>query len=637
MNTRVSIAYIGLIVTSGLAIVAHGFWTWQSDNPGKFLSYLLIALAASGMKIRLPSVEGTMSVNFVFLLFGISQFSLGETLLMGSGAALVQSVFHAKTRPTAVKLAFNFGSLACAIETAWMFQHSLGINSGLITAAAFFVANTVSVTIIIALTEHKSAWTVWRDSYLWSFPNYLVGAAVVWMMGETGKLLGWQAALFLFPVLYFIYRSHRLYVERLEEAKRRADQEAQHALEVAAMHRRTIETLALAVEAKDQTTHDHLERVETYAVAVGKEMGFGENEVEALRAAALLHDIGKLAVPEYIIAKPGKLTQEEFAQMKTHTVVGAEIVERMRFPYEVAPLVRGHHEKWDGSGYPDGLAGERIPIGARILAAVDCLDALSSDRQYRRAMPLSDSMEVIRSEAGKSFDPRVVEILSRRYIELDALVRSAARIEKLPIGVPVSRGEAPAAGFEKIATCETVANDLSAIDRAVRNSGSVRQPIELTARIAASISREAALSSLGASLRELVSCDAIVVYCRFGQKLRPVLSDSREFALLISTEIEVGEGLSGWVAENGKAIVNGNPAVEPGYVQDPSRFSVLHSAVAVPLFARSGIVGVLSLYRRNYDAFTSEDLAMVTLLGTHCGEILEADRIDFEMVVQRSA
>src|SRR3989440_6539273 len=121
-------------------------------------------------------------------------------------------------------------------------------------------------------------------------------------------------------------------------------------------------------------------------------MKVGHEEMEALQAASLLHDIGKLAVPEHIISKPGRLTPEEFEKMKIHPVVGAEILERVQFPYPVVPIVRAHHEKWDGTGYPSGLAGEAIPIGARILSAVDCLDALASDRQYRRALPLDQAM-----------------------------------------------------------------------------------------------------------------------------------------------------------------------------------------------------------------------------------------------------
>ena len=224
------------------------------------------------------------------------------------------------------------------------------------------------------------------------------------------------------PAIYLIYRSYRLYLGKLEDEKR-------HVEEMANLHLRTIEALALAIEAKDQTTHDHLQRVRIYAIEVAKELGVKGAELEALHAAALLHDIGKLAVPEHIISKPGRLTPEEFEKMKIHTVVGAEILERVRFPYPVVPIVRAHHEKWDGSGYPYGLKNMEIPIGARILSAVDYLDALASDRQYRRAMPLDEVMQRLAAESGKSFDPKVVDVLKRRYRSLEnlALKKSAGR------------------------------------------------------------------------------------------------------------------------------------------------------------------------------------------------------------------
>src|SRR5690242_10095316 len=200
---------------------------------------------------------------------------------------------------------------------------------------------------------------------------------------------------------------------------------------MAALHLRTIEALALAIEAKDETTRHHLERVQTYAVAIGEEIGIAECDLDALRAAAILHDIGKLAVPEHIISKPGKLTAEEFEKMKIHPQVGAEILERVQFPYPVAPIVRAHHEKWDGSGYPAGLAGEQIPLGARILSAVDCLDALASDRQYRRALPLAEAMKVVTSESGKAFEPRIVELLSRHYVQWERIAQRGQTAGKL--------------------------------------------------------------------------------------------------------------------------------------------------------------------------------------------------------------
>jgi len=257
--------------------------------------------------------------------------------------------------------------------------------------------------------------------------------------------LGWTFTLALLPFLYVMYRSYKVVIARIE-------QEKSHAESMAALHLRTIEALAMAIEAKDECTHDHLRRVQVYATEIGKELKLTGPELQALQAASILHVIGKLAVPDSIISKPGKLTPEEFEKMKVHPVVGAEILESVKFPYPVAPIVRAHHEKWDGSGYPAGLAGETIPIGARIISAVDCLDALASDRQYRRALTLERALEIVVSESGKAFDPRIVEIICRRAVELEKMARAQpAEVEpvKLSKDLKIERGLAPDAGFEE--------------------------------------------------------------------------------------------------------------------------------------------------------------------------------------------
>jgi putative nucleotidyltransferase with HDIG domain len=611
MMPRTATIYIGLIVLAGTVVLGHGLWNWSIQDWTRYLSYFVIALLASGMKVTLPAVSGTMSMNFLFVLIGISEFSLAETLVMGCAGILVQSVFLVKNRLRAVQVAFNVASMACSIEASYDVYHARFFDGGtleaplklLLAASTFFVMNTLSIAIVIALTEGKHAWKLWRETYFWSFPNYLVGAAVAWIVNSASKLLGWQTSLLLLPILYIVYRYHSLYVNRLEEEKKRAEELHAHAEEVAALHRRTIEVLALAIEAKDQTTHAHLERVEVYAIAVGQELGLDERELEALRASALLHDIGKLAVPEYIISKPGKLTPEEFEKMKTHTVVGAEIVEQIRFPYPVAPIVRSHHEKWDGTGYPDGLCGEQIPVGARILSAVDCLDALASDRQYRRALPLNEAIKIVEAEAGKAFDPKVTAILARRYIELEHLATSGQEHAKakLSTDLKIARGDAPAAGFESTAGSAATSRDLLSFHSAISSED----------LLAGCTDREAAFSILHKSVRGIVPYDLLVLYRKSGEHLRPENLDGEDYRLFASLEIPMGMGLSGWVAENAKSIINGNPSVEPGYLNDPTKFSKLRSALAVPLIARGAVVGVLSLYRMQRDAFTNEDLARV--------------------------
>jgi putative nucleotidyltransferase with HDIG domain len=274
----------------------------------------------------------------------------------------------------------------------------------------------------------------------------MLASSIAWLILVMRSLESWSAALFLTLMAPVIHHTYRMYVERVEKDRK-------HVEELAGLHLRTIEALALAIEAKDATTHDHLQRVRVYATEIGKEIGMSSIELEALQAAALLHDIGKLAVPEHIISKPGRLTPEEFEKMKIHPVVGAEILEEVKFPYPVVPIVRAHHEKWDGSGYPYGLAGEDIPIGARILSVVDCFDALASDRQYRRAMPLDKAMEIVVSESGKAFDPVIVKIIRERYVELEKQALSAGGEKiRLSMDMKIERGLAPATGFAESAT-----------------------------------------------------------------------------------------------------------------------------------------------------------------------------------------
>src|ERR1700724_444443 len=405
---------------AGTCVLGYGALHLSSRNIAQFICYLLIAILAARLKVRLPGITGTMSVNFLFILLGILELGFAETLALATAAILVQCFY--RDRPSPIQVTFNLSASAVAIAAAYNVYH-LAISRAQVkshplllgvAAITYFAANTASIASVIALTEQKSIRKIWVECYFWSFPYYLVGAAFAGMIGWFNREFGWETSLLIVPIIYLIYRSYRLYLGKLEDEKR-------HVEEMANLHLRTIEALALAIEAKDHTTHDHLQRVRVYAIEVAKELGVHPGEMEALHAAALLHDIGKLAVPEHIISKPGRLTPEEFEKMKIHPVAGAEILERVRFPYPVVPIVRAHHEKWDGSGYPFGLKGEEIPVGARILSSVDFLDAMASDRQYRRALPLEEVMQRLGAESGKSFDPKVVDILKRRYLSLEKL------------------------------------------------------------------------------------------------------------------------------------------------------------------------------------------------------------------------
>ena len=620
-------AFVGITASIGVVVLGHALMHWQSQDPMRFFFYLAVAILASGLKVQLPGIDGTMSVNFLFILLGVLELSLPETLVIGCLASLVQSVWQARKRLDPVKVLFNVaGMMANASALTYLTYHWLCGRFGssrpmllMLAALVFFFANTLPISVVIALTEGKSSRKVWSECYFWSFPYYLVGAAAVGLVGMVNRSAGWETSLLVLPLIYWVYRSYRQYLGRLEAEKERVEVEKRHVEQIASLNMRTIEALALAIEAKDHTTHTHLQRVRVYAVELAKELHLGNDEIEALRAAALLHDIGKLAVPEQIINKPGKLTREEFEKMKVHPLVGAEILERVAFPYPVAPIVRAHHERWDGTGYPEGLEGKNIPIGARILAAVDCLDALASHRQYRPALPLVEAMAKVREKSGTWFDPAVIEILERRYVDLERMAQmseeTAARMG-LARTMRVERGLAPATGFERTEPTHGPVENADFLSSIASARQEAQTMFELSQDLGVSLSLSETLSVLSMRLRRMIPYDSIAVFVNRNGWLLPELVSGENFRALSSLKIRVGEGLCGWVAENCKPIVNGNPQVETGYSVEPAKQAPLQSALVVPLEGLNGVVGVLAMYQTNRDAFTPDHLRILLAVAS---------------------
>ena len=621
--------FVAVVVLCGTMVLTYSVVHGRSENPLKFFCYLVLALAASRLKVNLPGITGTMSVNFLFLLLGVLELSLSDAMVLGCAAVWVQCLGD---RPIPLQVAFNVCSTALAIAGTFATYHyslsryPMGNPTTLLFLATcvYFVANTLPVAAVISLIERRSLRKIWSDSYLWSFPYYLMGAGVAGMMSWLRGFTDWQTSLLTLPVAYVIYRSYRLYLGKLEDEKR-------HVEEMADLHMRTIEALALAIEAKDQTTHDHLQRVRVYAVEVAKELKVDREGMEALQAAALLHDIGKLAIPEHIISKPGRLTPEEFEKMKIHPLVGAEILERVRFPYPVVPIVRAHHEKYDGTGYPLGLRGSEIPIGARILSAVDFLDAMASDRQYRRALPMNEAMAQLVRESGKAFDPEVVRVLERKYLDLEKLVHQRTDNlgkQKLSAEVEVKDEDAnaepsirPDAGFEAQGRRQLPQGSFLSSIAAARQEAQTL--FELSQDLGASLSLGETLSVFAVKLRRAIAYDAIAIYICQGEELVPEYVNGDNFRLFASLRIPIGQGLSGWVAQNRKPILNGNPSVEPGYLNDASKYSTLTSALAVPLEGVQGVVGVVALYHAEKDFFTTDHLRILLAVSSKMALAIE--------------
>ena len=591
---------------------------------GHFFVYLVAVLLSSGMKVAMPKSEGTMSVNFPFILLGILQLSPLQATILAASSVIAQCRIRVIKPFTLIQILFNVANVITATVLAcFTYASSLQLTHGEVApalgfaAAVYFLANTIPVALVIAFESGVSPFKQWVQEFPWYLPFYFVGAVLAATANWIGITFGWLTSLLLIPMVYTVYRAYMAQMAIVRDRER-------HIVETEALHLRTIHALAMAVEAKDENTHRHLMRVRVYVSELGKIMGLDKPLMQALLTAAYLHDIGKLAVPEYIINKPGKLTPAEFEKMKIHPVVGADILERVHFPYPVVPIVRSHHEAWDGSGYPDGLKGEEIPIGARILTAVDCFDALASDRPYRKAMPIDQAMEFVKSRAGIQFDANVVKLLADRYLELEVLARrQIEEVEPLKTDLFIERGAAPGAGFAPEQNGQTASGDSAPSALAANNHDGALGLIAAAAQEAKALFElsQAQGTALGprdlcammsARLQPLIPFDCLAVYLKQGEAVLLQFAGGASAQAFSVRPIPVGEGLSGWVAQSARPIVNGNPTVEPNYAAQTNLFTATSSALSVPLFdLNGGVFAVLTLYSSKQAAFSTDHLRIL--------------------------
>jgi diguanylate cyclase (GGDEF)-like protein/putative nucleotidyltransferase with HDIG domain len=362
---------------------------------------------------------------------------------------------------------------------------------------------------------------------------------------------------------------------------------------MADLHLATIEALALAIDAKDQTSQSHIRRVQLYAAALARALGIPENDIQGVKTAALLHDIGKLAVPEHILSKPGPLTPEEFQKIRAHPKVGADIISAVPFPYPVSPLILSHHERWDGKGYPAGLKGEDIPLGARILSVVDYFDALMAERPYHKAMGFDAAVGLLQQEAGKGLDPRVVE----KFIELlpelqrDALTLEQTKRTSTSEEQPNAVGR-PATGLTPEPAKKNVFDDIALAHREIYALYEIAQAMGTSLGVADT------MALISAKLSNLVpfSCAALFLYDEDSETLRCRFATGVDAEIIQQITVHTGEGLTGWVARNRRALVNARPSADLEAAGRSDLHTNLQSALVCPLLFSERFIGTLSVY-----------------------------------------
>ena len=346
---------------------------------------------------------------------------------------------------------------------------------------------------------------------------------------------------------------------------------------VSAPHLPSLEALALAIEEQGSHAPDHALRSRLYAVELARRLGLNQAGLEALEVACILHDVGELAVPQSILSKSGALTPEEFERMKTHAAVGALIVERAGLPRLAVRIVRGHHERWDGSGYPDGLGGDAIPLGARILAVADCLASATPD------CPVGAALQALRAGRGTAFDPRVAEVAAQSHEAMERAVRLASLA---PAGRDF-RTPIAAARREERLLCQ------------------------LTGELGNSLSLADTLSAFDRRLKDLIDYRCMAVYQVREDRLSPAYVNGEGAQVFCSLGIPFGEGPSGVAALTRRPVLNGNPCADAAHGQASGDSAGMRSTLAIPLESGGDVIAVVALYHTAPDAFGSEDLRIL--------------------------
>jgi putative nucleotidyltransferase with HDIG domain len=438
--------FVCTVTVLGVVSIGYSVYELYSDRvSSQWFLLAALTLLSGSITVKLPSIPATISVSETFVFTSVLLFGPAAGTVTVALDGLIISLWLRRKRLAFHKLLFNVTAPAISM---WLAAQVFYLATGavplaqqpatitsllpglLLFAIAYFLLNSWLMATAVSFSEQLNILDVWRRNFLWISLSFLSGASVSILLVSISQEVNLSALAVIVPLLVISYLTYHTSMARVEDANRHVDQ-------LNRLYMSTIETLAMAIDAKDQITHGHIRRVQEQSISLARHMGVNDDHlIKAIEAASLLHDMGKLAVPEHILNKPDKLDATEFEIMKTHASIGADILAAIEFPYPVVPIVRHHHEHWDGSGYPDGLNGTDIPIGARILAVVDCFDALTSDRPYRSRLTENEAMRILSDRRGTMYDPLVVDTfiaLQKRCVLGDSVHDDSAVIEPFSI------------------------------------------------------------------------------------------------------------------------------------------------------------------------------------------------------------
>ena len=617
--------YVRSVAALGLALFVWCIARVTVEGlPVEWWMFAALTFVSGRITLVVPGVDAAFTVSEVFAFTSV--------LLFGPEAGAVTLALDSlllawHRRMGAEKAAFNFSNLTVAVWTSGsLFFASSGAAPLLgyggqigplvaplgLLALTYFALNTGLIAVAIGMQSGTPPVAVWRSHFLRLAPGYAASASLALLLVVALREVQLTAIWLLPPLLLVFYYTLRASFGRVEDAKG-------HLEKLNTLYLSTVETLATAIDAKDEVTHGHIRRVQLAAMALARELGVTDDEtLKAIEAAALLHDTGKIAIPEHILNKPGKLTPAEYDKMKLHAPIGAEILSAIDFPYPVVPIVRHHHENWDGTGYPDRIRGTDIPIGARILSVVDCFDALTSDRPYRKRMTDADALAILHERRGTMYDPLVVDVFSANYKRIMPMESEAAHPAAKAVG-GARESAAPAAP----ASADT--------DPGGGDSALMHEVLTISS-LARAVAGDASLTDVGAlawmTLRSVLPATSMALFIEDERQdlLTVGYAAGAHVPMLRQLRKARGGGIAGWAAVNQRGVLNADAALDLGvgaHALEPP----LRSAVTVPLYHGGRVVGVLSCYSVSAPGFTEDHLRLLELLAASLGSaIASVDR-----------
>jgi len=619
--------YVSAVIVAGIATVVLSLRALLIA-PVRYDWFLLalLTLLTGSFTVRIPSVSAKLSVSETFVFAAVLLFGPAAATMIVVLDTLIISFWLGKASRRPSRILFNMSAPSIAI---WMAAHTFYWLSGVqplaltptprptltlllplfALAVLYFLLNSILIAAAVAFEKRAPLFLVWRRNFLWLSLNYFSGASVAALLlpylqseqGDFARVVG-----VLLPLLFISYLTFKTALGRVDDAN-------SHLLELNRLYLSTIETLAMAIDAKDQITHGHIRRVQRQAVRLATAVGVTETrQIQAIEAAALLHDMGKLAVPEYILNKPGPLTPAEFEKMKLHASVGADILSAIEFPYPVVPIVRHHHENWDGTGYPDKLAGAQIPIGARILSVVDCFDALTSDRPYRPRLATKDALKVLADRRGQMYDPLIVDLFMKVHSEIAPEATASNGVSPLTAISEAAFPSAPSSTrFSRLEEITASGEEMLALFDIAKG---------LTGRLGFSDVSDVILKHL----RRMVPSSLFVFYTYDADADELVASySSGDHGPLVShLRIPLGQRLSGWVGANRQTIRNSDPVLDLG---ETARAITprLRACLASPVVAHDTLVGVISMYSTTADAFSDDHQRVVEVVARQVAHVVQ--------------